>query len=227
MFETKRNCSNNPNNDRQALRVDFIHLHLQLQLQLRRWQNQKLSLCGPDIILKTIFFVCDPRSSLNTFLRTKNKISTLGWGRLWSDQSAKLITKLNFLGLPIFAKISFKIIFINTCSDECTRILLWYSTKICHQVMWWDTRKLSEPTEVLVLDLTKNDSDFPEWTRWARSHGVSCMDYDPSIPIRFMVRTQSFLFYFRLKNVIRVFFRTFYSLSLLLKFKTHNIITYS
>lgn len=59
---------------------------------------------------------------------------------------------------------------------------------IFSQVMWWDARKLSEPTEVLILDLSKNESvDEPEWLKWARSHGVSCMDYDPSIPIRFMV----------------------------------------
>jgi len=54
--------------------------------------------------------------------------------------------------------------------------------------MWWDARKLTEPTEVLILDLSKNENaDEPEWAKWARSHGVSCMDYDPSIPIRFMV----------------------------------------
>lgn len=54
--------------------------------------------------------------------------------------------------------------------------------------MWWDARKLTEPTEVLILDLSKNENvDEPEWAKWARSHGVTCMDYDPSIPIRFMV----------------------------------------
>lgn len=54
--------------------------------------------------------------------------------------------------------------------------------------MWWDARKLSEPTEVLILDLAKTENEKePEWLKWARSHGVTCMDYDPSIPIRFMV----------------------------------------
>lgn len=54
--------------------------------------------------------------------------------------------------------------------------------------MWWDARKLTEPMEVLILDLSKGENvDEPEWTKWARSHGVFCMDYDPSIPIRFMV----------------------------------------
>lgn len=56
--------------------------------------------------------------------------------------------------------------------------------------MWWDARKLTEPTEVLILDLSRNENaDEPEWSKQARTHGVTCMDYDPSIPIRFMVRT--------------------------------------
>lgn len=56
--------------------------------------------------------------------------------------------------------------------------------------MWWDTRKLAKPTEVLTLDLllTENTEE-PEWIRWSRSHGVASMDYDPSTPIRFMVGT--------------------------------------
>ncbi|XP_050439992.1 dynein intermediate chain 3, ciliary-like [Adelges cooleyi] len=60
------------------------------------------------------------------------------------------------------------------------------------QVMWWDTRKLTEPTEVLFLDLSKSEkTDDPEWEKWARSHGVSCLDYDPAIPIRFMIGTET------------------------------------
>ncbi|XP_050529804.1 dynein intermediate chain 3, ciliary-like [Daktulosphaira vitifoliae] len=60
------------------------------------------------------------------------------------------------------------------------------------QLMWWDTRKLIEPIEVLTLDLSKNENtDEPDWSKWSRSHGVSCMDYDPSIPIRFMVGTET------------------------------------
>uniref|UniRef100_A0A2S2Q9G9 Dynein intermediate chain 2, axonemal n=1 Tax=Sipha flava TaxID=143950 RepID=A0A2S2Q9G9_9HEMI len=60
------------------------------------------------------------------------------------------------------------------------------------QVMWWDARKLTEPTEVLILDLSKNENaDEPEWSKQARTHGVTCMDYDPSIPIRFMIGTET------------------------------------
>lgn len=56
------------------------------------------------------------------------------------------------------------------------------------QVMWWDVRKLTKPMEVLTLNLpTPTFSDEPNWTIWARSHGVSFMDYHPSIPARFMV----------------------------------------
>lgn len=59
--------------------------------------------------------------------------------------------------------------------------------------MWWDTRKLTAPTEVIILEFSKND-DEPKWTKCARSHGVSCMDYDLSIPVRFMVRSKIFIY---------------------------------
>lgn len=67
--------------------------------------------------------------------------------------------------------------------------------------MWWDTRKLTAPTEVIILEFSKND-DKPEWTKWASSHGVSCMDYDLSIPVRFMVRLIIFFIYIQSKHLI-------------------------
>lgn len=58
--------------------------------------------------------------------------------------------------------------------------------------MWWDTRILKEPIEILVLNLSKNeDGNEQEWTSWARSHGINCIDYNSSIPIRFMVLTKN------------------------------------
>ncbi|KAL4134935.1 hypothetical protein QTP88_006615 [Uroleucon formosanum] len=60
------------------------------------------------------------------------------------------------------------------------------------QIMWWDTRNLTEPTDVLLLDLLKTEvKDEPEWIRWGRSHGVTCIDYHFSIPIRFMIGTST------------------------------------
>ncbi|KAF0770257.1 dynein intermediate chain 3, ciliary-like isoform X1 [Aphis craccivora] len=60
------------------------------------------------------------------------------------------------------------------------------------QIIWWDTRNLSEPTDVLVLDLLKTEADDdPEWIQWGRAHGVTCLDYNFSIPIRFMIGTST------------------------------------
>lgn len=67
--------------------------------------------------------------------------------------------------------------------------------------MWWDTRKLTAPTEVIILEFSRND-DEPEWTKWARSHGVSCMDYDLSIPVRFMVRSIILFIYLQSKQPV-------------------------
>ncbi|XP_050528690.1 dynein intermediate chain 3, ciliary-like isoform X2 [Daktulosphaira vitifoliae] len=67
-----------------------------------------------------------------------------------------------------------------------------YSGSSDGQVMWWDTRKLDEPTEVLLLDLTKTeDEEEQDWVKWSRSHGITCMDYDPLLPIRFMIGTET------------------------------------
>lgn len=49
----------------------------------------------------------------------------------------------------------------------------------------WDTRKLSEPTENLILDAAK-----PEEQSMANAMGASCLEYEPTIPTRFMVGTE-------------------------------------
>ncbi|XP_064216038.1 dynein intermediate chain 3, ciliary isoform X2 [Tribolium castaneum] len=52
------------------------------------------------------------------------------------------------------------------------------------QVKWWDTRKLSEPTETLILDISKDDQSM------TNALGASCLEYEPTIPTRFMVGTE-------------------------------------
>ena len=51
------------------------------------------------------------------------------------------------------------------------------------QVKWWDIRKFTEPTEVLILDPEKECSDIQN------AHGVSCLEFEPTIPTKFMVGT--------------------------------------
>lgn len=47
--------------------------------------------------------------------------------------------------------------------------------------MWWDTRKLREPTEILVFDLqTPNEPNMD------RAIGVASGDYEPSVGTKFM-----------------------------------------
>lgn len=47
--------------------------------------------------------------------------------------------------------------------------------------MWWDTRKLREPTEILVFDL-----QTPNEQKIDRAIGVSSSDYEPSVGTKFM-----------------------------------------
>ncbi|KAJ1507092.1 Dynein intermediate chain 2, axonemal [Coelomomyces lativittatus] len=56
-----------------------------------------------------------------------------------------------------------------------------FSTSTDGQVMWWDIRKLSEPTESLLLDAEKN----------GRIVGGTVLDFEPTIPTKFMVGTES------------------------------------
>ncbi|EDS30420.1 dynein intermediate chain 2 [Culex quinquefasciatus] len=53
------------------------------------------------------------------------------------------------------------------------------------QVMWWDTRKLSQPIDTLLMDPIKSDEQD-----LSRSYGVSCLEYETSIPTRFMCGTE-------------------------------------
>lgn len=47
--------------------------------------------------------------------------------------------------------------------------------------MWWDTRQLRKPTEVMMFDLEHpNDPDID------RSIGVSCLNYGPMVGTKFM-----------------------------------------
>ena len=58
-----------------------------------------------------------------------------------------------------------------------------YVNKFTFQVKWWDIRKFTEPTEVLILDPEKECSDIQN------AHGVSCLEFEPTIPTKFMVGT--------------------------------------
>lgn len=50
----------------------------------------------------------------------------------------------------------------------------------------WDARKLAVPLETLIVDLVKPS----EPQNRARAQGVSCLEYETTIPTRFMVGTE-------------------------------------
>jgi hypothetical protein len=56
--------------------------------------------------------------------------------------------------------------------------------KITFQVKWWDIRKFTEPTEVLILDPSKEGANDLQ-----HAHGASCLEFEPTIPTKFMVGT--------------------------------------
>ncbi|NXE43159.1 DNAI2 protein, partial [Ptilorrhoa leucosticta] len=57
----------------------------------------------------------------------------------------------------------------------------------CHtlspQVLWWDIRKMSQPSEKLILDITKED-------QLKKALGASALDFAPAMPTKFLVGTE-------------------------------------
>ncbi|XP_049881282.1 dynein axonemal intermediate chain 2-like [Pectinophora gossypiella] len=53
---------------------------------------------------------------------------------------------------------------------------------------WWDLRKLSETTDEMIIDLVKSNADEQSM---ATACGVSSMEYESTIPTRFMVGTDN------------------------------------
>ncbi|XP_017875000.1 dynein intermediate chain 3, ciliary-like [Ceratina calcarata] len=56
-----------------------------------------------------------------------------------------------------------------------------FSASTDGRAMWWDTRRLREPIEVLVFDL-----DYPNEPHMDRAIGVSCLNFGPMVGTKFM-----------------------------------------
>lgn len=52
---------------------------------------------------------------------------------------------------------------------------------------WWDLRALAEPTDEIIIDAVRG-SEEPSM---ARASGVSALEFEPTIPTRFMVGTEN------------------------------------
>ncbi|GBP15411.1 Dynein intermediate chain 3, ciliary [Eumeta japonica] len=55
-------------------------------------------------------------------------------------------------------------------------------------IKWWDARNLNEPTDTMIIDIVKTPTDTQNI---ANAYGVSALEYEPTIPTRFMVGTES------------------------------------
>ncbi|XP_013190497.2 dynein intermediate chain 3, ciliary [Amyelois transitella] len=55
-------------------------------------------------------------------------------------------------------------------------------------VKWWDTRNMDTPTDSMIIDLVKNPTDTHNIEH---AIGISALEYEPTIPTRFMVGTET------------------------------------
>lgn len=55
-------------------------------------------------------------------------------------------------------------------------------------VKWWDIRNMSEPTDEMIMDVMKSSFDVPSM---AHSNGVTALEFEPTIPTRFMAGTEN------------------------------------
>ena len=69
--------------------------------------------------------------------------------------------------------------------------------------MWWDIRKFTTPVEKLVLDPKLKEEDGPTehvklyrekehfiFRNYSQAQGATCLEYEPTIPTKFMVGTE-------------------------------------
>ncbi|CAG5025617.1 unnamed protein product [Parnassius apollo] len=75
------------------------------------------------------------------------------------------------------------VLFINSKTGaEC------FSSSPDGVVKWWDTRNMSEPTDSMIIDLVKLPNDAQNMEN---ALGISALEYEPTIPTRFMVGTET------------------------------------
>lgn len=86
------------------------------------------------------------------------------------------------------------------CHRESANRVLWINSKTGTeffsggadgQVIWWDMRKLNERLDFLYMDPEKSDEPLLE-----RSYGVSVLEYETTIPTRFMVGSEQGMLFF-------------------------------
>lgn len=86
------------------------------------------------------------------------------------------------------------------CHRDSVASVLWINSKsgteffsggADGQVIWWDSRKLTERLDELYMDPVKCDEQILE-----RSYGISVLEYETTIPTRFMVGSEQGMLFF-------------------------------
>nr|XP_035934928.1 dynein intermediate chain 2, axonemal isoform X1 [Halichoerus grypus] len=130
----------------------------------------------PEIVLK-------PSSSLVTLeYNPKDSHVLLGGcynGQLacWDTRKGSLVAELSTIEFshrdPVYGSIWLQ----SKTGTEC------FSASTDGQVMWWDIRKMSEPTEVVILDITRKE-------QLESALGAISLEFESTLPTKFMVGTE-------------------------------------
>nr|KAF6415514.1 dynein axonemal intermediate chain 2 [Molossus molossus] len=95
----------------------------------------------------------------------------------WDTRKGSLVAELSTIEFshrdPVYATIWLQ----SKTGTEC------FSASTDGQVMWWDIRKLSEPTEVVIMDITKKE-------QLENALGAISLEFESTLPTKFMVGTE-------------------------------------
>ncbi|XP_019506486.1 PREDICTED: dynein intermediate chain 2, axonemal [Hipposideros armiger] len=95
----------------------------------------------------------------------------------WDTRKGSLVAELSTIEFshrdPVYGTIWLQ----SKTGTEC------FSASTDGQVMWWDIRKLSEPTEVVIMDITRKE-------QLENALGAISLEFEPTLPTKFMVGTE-------------------------------------
>ncbi|XP_049625909.1 LOW QUALITY PROTEIN: dynein axonemal intermediate chain 2 [Suncus etruscus] len=95
----------------------------------------------------------------------------------WDTRKGSLVAELSTIEFshrdPVYGSIWLQ----SKTGTEC------FSASTDGQVMWWDIRKLSEPTEVVIMDITRKEI-------LENALGAVSLEFESALPTKFMVGTE-------------------------------------
>ncbi|XP_020136434.2 dynein axonemal intermediate chain 2 [Microcebus murinus] len=95
----------------------------------------------------------------------------------WDTRKGSLVAELSTIEFshrdPVYGSIWLQ----SKTGTEC------FSASTDGQVMWWDIRKISEPTEVVIMDITRKE-------QLENALGAISLEFESTLPTKFMVGTE-------------------------------------